>query len=111
MSASSSAPPAGAGALTNAHALMQGAPSLLELLKRQRVNLETFLRANAAAFAALRYEPWTTPPAKPAPGATLRTSSLAPDHLGVFPTEQLRSAASTTAGQLCSFRSSLTRAV
>jgi len=107
MSASSTAPPAGAGALTNAQSLLQGAPSLLQLLQRQRANLDTFLRANAAAFAALRYEPWTTPPVQPAPGSTLRTSSLAPAHLGVYPTQPLRSAATATGQQLFAVRWSL----
>ena len=84
----------------NMRALLQGAPSPLAALAAQRANLERFLLARADAFAALRYIPWTTPPLQPAPGTTMRASTLSAAHLGVYPSEQRRSAAPTTTSSL-----------
>ena len=101
MSASASSTAAGAGALSNAHSLLQGAPSRFVLLQRQRANLDTFLRSHAASFAALRYEPWTTPSTQPAPAVTIRASSLSPAHLGVYPAETRRFVVSSKSSDCC----------
>lgn len=98
--------PGAAGAASTLRALLQGAPSLFASLQRQRANLERFLCDRADDFAALPYVPWTTPPAQPAPGTAMRASSLSSAHIGVYPTEERRSAASKrrAGGRKCATR-------
>lgn len=66
---------------------MAGSPSYRDTLAVQRANLVRFVADNAAAFATMPYEPWTSVPTgalSVAQSVEVRRSRVAPGILGVY---------------------------
>jgi hypothetical protein len=71
---------------------MADLPPYLEALKAQRSNLDRFVAAHRAEFAAMRYVPWTAVwPSVRERAAELRGSTLVPGLLGTYLAEPFSS--------------------
>lgn len=74
-----------AAATLQPRSLLFGCSSRQQALRRQCINLHTFLSEHSAEYALLRYAPWTvdSPAHKPL-DVDVRSSSILPSMLGVF---------------------------